>query len=153
MRKSIILFIILFAIFRNTYSQNVYKEKLKNCDTKVFALESQKKTAKIDDKELIKFISKITPDDIRKKIRGTLKIQIIVYKDGTSCLFSYENETNIKSSELKIEEFKKLVDSSLIWNNGIENVAALIEIKFKKKKIELNRFGMDGISGWHKLKN
>jgi len=152
MRKRTILFIILFTTFYNTYSQNVYKEKLKNCDTKVFALESEKETAKIDNKELIKFISKITTVDIRKKIRGTLKIQIIVYKNGTSCLLSYENETNIKSSELKIKQFKNLVDAKLTWTNGIKNVAALIEIQFKKKNTKINRFGMDGKSGWHKLK-
>lgn len=152
MRKTIILFIILFITLFNSYSQNVYKEKLRNCNTKHFALESKKKIAKINDNELIKFISKITTNDIRKKIRGILKIQIIVYKNGTSCLLSYENETNIKSSELKIEQFKNLVDSNLIWVNGIKNVATLIEIKYKKGKIKLNRFGMDGISGWHKLK-
>jgi len=153
MTKTIILIIILFTTSFNSYSQNIYKEKLKRCNTKQFALESKNKTAKIADKELIKFISQITTDNIRKKIRGTLKIQIIVYKNGTSCLLSYENETNIKSSELKINEFKTLVDSSLIWENGIENVATLIEIKYQKKKITFTRFGLNGITGWHKLKN
>jgi len=150
MKKTILIFTFLTSTLIS-YSQNVYKEQLSNCNTERFALESQKKIAKIDDNKLINLISKITTDKNRNTIKGVLKLQFIVYKNGKSCFFSYENETNIKTSELNIEEFKNIVDSNLIWENGIKNVTALLEIKFKKKKIQLTRFGMDGISGWHKL--
>ena len=123
----------------------------KNCFTGLFKQKNRKMIVSYN--KLIEFITSIIPDEVRDKIKGTLKLQIIVYKDGTSCLLSYENETNIKSKNLKIMTVKNLVDSKLVWTNGLENVAALVEIKFKKKGVLLKRLGMDGISGWHELKS
>lgn len=152
MKKKLTIILILFLGVLNIYSQSVYKEKLGKCNTERFALESVERTAKIENHELIKSISKLISNEQRKKIKGKLKLQIIVYKEGNSCLFSYENDTNIKSLEMDFEGFKNFIDNNLKWKNGKQNVAALLEIKFKRKKIEFTRFGMNANIGWHELK-
>lgn len=146
------LILLLFFGIYNVFAQSIYKENLGNCNTQRFALESVDKTAEIENQELIKSVAKLITPEQRKKIRGILKLQIIVYKEGNSCLLSYENETNINSLELDFDKFKDFIDSNLGWKNGKQNVAALIEIKFKRKKIEISRFGMNGTLGWHQLK-
>lgn len=125
---------------------------LGECNTERFALESVERTAEIENHQLIESLSKLISSEQRKKIKGNLKLQIIVYKEGNSCLFSYENDTNIKSLEMNFEVFKNFIDSNLKWKNGKENVAALLDVEFKRKKIEFTRLGMNGNIGWHELK-
>jgi len=149
-KKFLLLFFSLASFY--LYSQNVYKEKFEDCSTKKFALESETETAKKDKNALIKLITQNIPENIQKKLRGKLKLQIIVYKDGTSCLLSYENSTTVNTDQLKIEKIKDIVDSKLVWINENKNVSALIELQFKKKKIVLKRYGMNAKSGWHELK-
>ncbi|MDT7833095.1 hypothetical protein RQM59_11930 [Flavobacteriaceae bacterium S356] len=152
MIKKLLFLLTICCCVLNSYSQNIYKIKLEGCDTEQFALESKHKTAKLHTEELTTFLTENISENTRKKIRGTLKLQIIVYTNGRSCLLSYENATNVTSSMLEIEKLKGLIDSKLVWENGKKNVAALIEIKFKRKKTLLTRYGMDAISGWHELK-
>ncbi|WP_299443164.1 hypothetical protein [uncultured Aquimarina sp.] len=149
-KKNLLLFSILVSLY--SYSQNIYEEKFEGCNTKRFALESEIETAKKDKNELIKLLTKHITNDAQQKLRGKLKLQIIVYMDGTSCLLSYENNTKLSSDELKIELIKELVDNELVWMNGKENIAALVELRFKRKEITLKRYGMNAKSGWHELK-
>ena len=148
---------ILFclAILLTSYissSQNIYDTKIGNCETSRFSLESEKETAKIDDSQLFKVIHNALDEDVRNKLRGLLKLQIIVYTDGSSCLLSYENDTNIDKKDLNLNQLKFLIGSELEWNQLEENVAVLLEVKFKKKKTKLFRYGMHGGLGWHRLK-
>ncbi|NRB60444.1 MAG: hypothetical protein HRU50_10970 [Winogradskyella sp.] len=151
MQKIYITSAVLFISALCIHAQNIYKEQLEGCDTKMFALESETKTAHIDDTEIIKALSTLIDDTQRNKIKGKLKLQIIVYTDSSSCLLSYENDTNMKTTNLNIEEFRAYINENLVWTNKDKNVAALIEIKFKKKKVVIERLGMDGKRGWHIL--
>ncbi|ARN71090.1 hypothetical protein BST91_05205 [Nonlabens tegetincola] len=136
MKILLTLILLLFFGIYNVFAQSIYKVNLGNCNTQRFALESVDKIAEIENQELIKSVAKLITPEQRKKIRGILKLQIIVYKEGNSCLLSYENETNINSLELDFDKFKDFIDSNLEWKNGKQNVAALIEIKFKRKKLK-----------------
>jgi hypothetical protein len=151
--KKLILSFLLLATYQVTFAQNIYKVKLNECNTQQFGLESRETTAKIKDKDVLELLIKSMKEDAFNKIRVVLKLQVIVYKDGTSCLLSFENETNLSSEELNIINIKYAIDSQLKWTIGDEAVAALMEIDFKKRKTVINRFGIHGDLGWHQLKN
>ncbi|MGB5982358.1 MAG: hypothetical protein WBG46_09450 [Nonlabens sp.] len=148
--KFFIIIIILTSSFG--ISQNIYDTKIGDCETSRFSLESEKETAKIDDSQLFKVIHNALDEDVHNKLRGLLKLQIIVYTDGSSCLLSYENDTNIDKKDLNLNQLKSLIGSELEWNQLEESVSVLLEVKFKKKKTKLFRYGMQGSLGWHRLK-
>ena len=147
-----VTFCILLIAVQNGISQNIYDNKLGDCDTSRFGLESKVEQAKIEDSKIIDAIKNSLNEKAFQKLRGVLKLQIIVYTDGSSCLFSYENETNLKASELDIDYIKTAVDTDLVWNKVEENVTALLEINFKKRKTVIRRMGIHGDLGWHILK-
>ncbi len=148
MQKISIIVILLFMGVLS-HAQNVYPTVLEGCDTSRFSLESEQPTAILEDRLLRDFIIQHLGLEDGKRLRGELKLQIIVYKQGKSCLLSFDNQTNRK--ELNIEQLKKAINSSLVWHNDVENVAALIELNFKRKRTTLKRMGMDGNRGWHEL--
>lgn len=145
-------FLTIFSLLTITVTaQNIYPEVLEGCDTARFALESKEETAKKPKSLLIGFVTDNLAQE-KDQIRGELYLQIIVYKDGSSCLLSVENKTNFSSEELNIAKLKKNIDEELKWENGVENIAALVVLNFQKDKILLKRIGMHGDLGWHELK-
>ncbi|PPK95585.1 hypothetical protein LY01_01176 [Nonlabens xylanidelens] len=150
--RYLIITCVLLTTVQHGISQNIYDNKLGDCDTSRFGLESKVEQAKIEDSKIIDAIKNSLNGKAFQKLRGVLKLQIIVYTDGSSCLFSYENETNLKASELDIDYIKTAVDTDLVWNKVEENVTALLEINFKKRKTVIRRMGIHGDLGWHILK-
>ena len=140
MKNLFLCFILTFSSVLN--AQNVYKVKLEGCDTERFALESQRATTAVDDDILLEFVTKhLSPED-RAQLRGILKLQILVYTDGSSCFLSFENQTNSNLAIFNIPAMKSAMDADLTWSPPEKNVAALIEIRFTKKKAIVERYGM-----------
>ncbi|MGK4566975.1 hypothetical protein [Flavobacterium sp. 3HN19-14] len=83
-----------------------------------------------------------------EKIRGVLRLQVIVDIDGSSCLISVENKTNIKTSKL---DLKTNVDKNLIWGKQAEKISPLIVLNFTGDNVVVTRFGL-GKQGIHELK-
>ena len=150
--KNILLPILFIFICNIGFSQQWYDEKYSDCDTSKFTLESKRLSASMDDKDLMKFLTTHLSFENNEKLKGILKLQIIVYTDGTSCLLSYTNDTNWNDTQISLVELKENIATDLVWTNEVENVSVLLEIKFKRNKISFKRYGMDRTSGYHVLK-
>ncbi len=132
-------------------SQHFYPEKFTKCNTSVLKPESDTATVKKDPAEFVELFKSLTPEPLLRKIKGIMSLQIIVYQDGSNCLLSILNETNISSDELGLKE---MIDNHLTWQPHDElPISAVIELTFKKGKVNYRRMGVDLNKGWHELKN
>lgn len=136
-------------IFSVSQFQNIFDEVFEGCDTSRFALESEIVRVKISHSKIINVVTSAFSDDIKRKIRGKIKLQVVVGLDDESCLLSIENKSNTKFNVL---DLKNIIDENLIWEIPEERVSPIIRINFKKKKIIVNRLGFNGNIGWHTLK-
>ena len=150
-KQYFVIIIFIFFIFDESLAQNIYPEKMEGCNTEHFALESDSTTAKKDSRDIIELVTRNWQPEITDKIRGVLKIQVIAYEDKSSCLISFENNTNINNETLNLHKMKTLIDNELIWDEVDKTVSPMIELKFNKDQIILSRFGMNGKKGFHKL--
>ncbi|HYF70492.1 MAG TPA: hypothetical protein VD884_20285 [Ohtaekwangia sp.] len=150
MKKTSVLFFLIFICPTiKLYCQNIFPEKFDDCNTDRFALESDTTTAKIQDEQLFNILASFD-EKTRKRIRGTLSLQIIVSLDGNSCLISLKNDTNIKTKNLNL---KQKIDHELKWNNLHERVAAIIVFRFEENGTKFKRLGMNANKGIHELSN
>jgi hypothetical protein len=131
------------------FSQDVFPEKFEGCITDHFALESDTAIARHDVAEFVQQMKNWLGEQVAASPRGTLKLQIIVNLDGSSCLLSVENSTNVKTRKMKLKEF---VDQHVKWTPPSEKLAALVVLEFTKFGIGYRRMGMNGKKGWHYLK-
>lgn len=146
--KKLVCIVCLFA-FAKAYTQHLYSEHYEGCSTKRFTLESKVEKAKINSEVVISTLLKDLSEKQLKKLKGTLTLQVLVNTDGTSCLLSAENKTNLKS---KAFDLKSKMDA-LHWEIAPEEkIASIFTIKFKKGKYWVSRLGIHGDLGVHKLK-
>lgn len=146
MRK--LFYIITIFLSLKSFSQNVFPEKFSGCITDQFALESDSIIGVTDFKKIIKIVYSSLDEKSKSKINGELSLQIIVNKDGSSCLISLKNDTNIKSSKLKLKE---TIDSNLKWEIPFKKVSPLIILKFNSDTIIYRRLGVNLKKGNHNL--
>jgi len=136
------IFLIL-SISLNTvigYSQHLYEEKYKNCDITSFCLDcgdikaqppmsiKEELTTKFDKKSLA-------------KITGTIEVQILIDENGKPCLLSSQNQTNITSKKLKLQE---AINSTSLWipavsNNNKEKVSVSLLLDFENGDFTIKR--------------
>jgi hypothetical protein len=138
--------LIFLSLSCKACAQNVFPELFTGCNTDQFALEGDSLTAHHD---AVKFVELLKVQLGRKtldQLRGTLKLQVIVDLEGSSCLLSVENVTNKKTSKLRLKE---LVDKQVRWEPPSQKVAALIVLEFEELGIRYRRLGMNGKRGWH----
>ena len=141
------LLVLLFTTA--SFSQNLFDEKFKGCNTDHFAMESDSAVLNTNKKDLISTILKSLKEKDQKKLSGKLTIQVIVDLNGNSCLISVENKTNINSKKLNL---KSNIDALLKWAKPEEKSCAIVELTFYKDRIVINRFGINGKKGFHQLK-
>ncbi|PJJ59074.1 hypothetical protein [Hymenobacter chitinivorans] len=146
-RLLVTLFCLLLAT--SSYGQNLFPEKFKGCNTDQFALERDTVTAKTDTQALLTLVTSALSTAEAQKLRGTLLLQIIVDNDGNSCLISLQNETNVRTSKLRLKEN---IDGKLHWEKSRAKVAAVVLLKFEEGTTTLKRLGMDGKKGVHELR-
>lgn len=150
MKKIIPIFLAIVLILSlRCYSQNLFPEKFKGCNTDQFALESDSASARISHSELISIIASGFDEGVRNKLEGSLTLQILVDLEGKSCLISVKNDTNTKTKKLKLKE---TIDNNLVWNKPSMKVAAVVVLKFDSNGIKMKRLGMNGKTGVHELK-
>jgi hypothetical protein len=146
-----LIIVILLLVSFNSIGQNFYSEKIEGCNTERFGLEGDSTTAKKSKIYLAELISDSIDENTLNKTRGILKIQVIAYKDKSSCMISYENATNKSDKEINILAIKKTIDKELIWDSVEETVSPLIEFYFLYETISVKRMGFDGNNGLHEL--
>ena len=132
------------------YTQNIFSEKFEGCNTDRFATESDKIKVKPSDKDITLVLTNSFYEKNIEKVRGELSLQIIVDVDGSSCLISIDNKTNIKSENL---ELKNIIDNYLVWQKPTEKTSVMISLIFRRKKITKKRIGISGKKGLHEISN
>lgn len=150
-KKAFILLCITF-VFKGeiTLGQNIFSEVFPGCNTDRFSLESDSTTAKITDEKLVSIITSAFPEKVKNKIEGSLTLQIIVDYDGSSCLLSVKNETNIKTKKLNLKE---TIKNNLKWKIDNKKVSAIVLLLFEDKTVKVLRLGMNANKGVHVLNN
>tara|TARA_R100000306_G_C4377689_1_gene142718 strand:- start:723 stop:1187 length:465 start_codon:yes stop_codon:yes gene_type:complete len=152
MKKSCLVTIAILAFTTFTaFGQNIYPEKLEGCNTEQFGLENDSIDAHKSNKFLSELIVKAIEKDVLQELRGILKIQVIAYSDGSSCMISYENATNKSEKAINILGIKKLIDKELVWDSVDKVVSPMIEFYFLYDTLKVKRMGFGGKKGWHEI--
>ncbi len=143
-----ILIILTLFIGANLNAQQIFPEKFEDCKAAAFRLESDSMIAKITDKEFIDIISSGFTHKIKRKIEGSIALQIFVDLEGNSCLLSVDNKTNFSTSKLNL---KRTIDDKLHWRKLKENISAIIVLKFQDNLVSLKRLGNNANAGWYEI--
>ncbi|MCP4456572.1 MAG: hypothetical protein GY816_00870 [Cytophagales bacterium] len=146
--KKILILTLALLLFQTAYTQHLFDEKFTNCITDTFKLESDSVTAKVADDEIMRIIANSMDEKSRTKISGDLLLQILVLEDGSSCLLSLGNKTNINTKKLNL---KTALDEQLRWNPIDEKVAAIVSVIFVNQMIGIKRLGFNGFTGIHEI--
>jgi hypothetical protein len=144
MKKLYLIILTLFTIISN--SQNIFPEKFNNCSTEEMSLESDSVYTETNTLDLIKLIKSNLSKEKKQNLKGVLSIQIVVNLDGSSCLISFKNDTNLKSSELNL---KNIIDSNLKWEKPKEIVSPIILFNFYEENVSYKRIGINSKKGNH----
>ena len=143
-----IIVFFLLGIVNHLKAQHLFSTTFQDCVTDEFALESDTVNARLSSVDFVESIMEQLNPEVKKKIKGELVFQILVDKEGNSCLLSFENKTNIRTKKLK---FKKWIDHTIKWQAPTEKVSAIISLKFKGNHVDYSRMGNNGDKGWHVL--
>ena len=146
--KHLLLIIIMLFSFQ-IYCQNIFDKKFNNCKTEYFTTESDTTSVKMVS-DFVSILSSNFEKEIVKKIRGVLSLQIIVDKEGRSCLLSLNNKTNIDTEKLDI---KSIIDKNLLWKKTKQKISVIVATKFYGNAVEVKRIGLSKEKGFHEIEN
>jgi len=140
-------FILLIATMLTTtvYGQHIFTEQESNCNYQSMSLESSKILVEYKSNDSL-YYDLIKNVDIKylAKVKGDIKIQILVDSQGSPCCVSVSNETNVSSSKLKIV---RNVNSMTGWNKPTSpytKVCIIIEIVYENDMVTVKRLGVGG---------
>jgi hypothetical protein len=149
MRSILIFSLLVVTSFAN--SQNMFPVKFTGCVTDRFRVEGEILTAVNKDSLLHSIIYNLDQEIVRE-LKGEIYVQIIVDTFGIPCCLSIKNNLNSTIGRLHIDE---VINTKTKWPPPITEekikVAAVILLKFNKKKISLTRLGYNGKTGWKEL--
>lgn len=140
--------LLTFFICFVAHAQHIFPEKFFVCNTDRFALEKETTIARIDKKKLIQVIVNGIDKTPKPKVWGRLSLQIVVDREGNSCLLSMHNQTTLLSAQLNL---KKAIDQHLVWEKPAQQVAALVVIDFFGRRSTVKRIGLDANAGWYEI--
>ena len=141
MRQLLLLgFLFLTVIVKG---QNLFPEKFSDCNSEMFFLEGKEILAEKNDRELLSEIVNNMDNEILKKIKGEIFIQVKIDTVGKPCCISLKKNFNIRTDT---ELFKQIIDNYTTWappvrENKATSVCAILKLTFLKKKIKLQRLG------------
>jgi len=143
MKKLILLIVTMLTT--TVYGQHIFTEQESNCNYQSMSLESSKILVEYKSNDSL-YYDLIKNVDIKylAKVKGDIKIQILVDSQGSPCCVSVSNETNVSSSKLKIV---KNVNSMTGWNkptSSYTKVCIIIEIIYENDKVTVKRLGVGG---------
>jgi len=140
--------LLIFLIGSIAHAQHVFPEKYLVCNTGPFAQENGTIIAKISNKKLIAVIRNGMDKTPKPKVWGRLSLQIVVDREGNSCLLSMHNQTTLLPAQLNL---KNDIDQNLVWEKPAQQVAALVVLDFYGRRTTVKRIGLDADTGWHEL--
>jgi streptogramin lyase len=148
------LSLLLFScLVMTAFGQDLFKIKFDGCNPDWYAMETDTIVARVSDEELVRVINSSLDEKMRKRINGSLYLQIWVNTDGSSFLTGFTNETNIATKKFNIKHF---VDSALHWNSPLLfRVATVVKMDFigGNEPVKISRFGKDPYLGWLDITN
>ena len=135
MRKGVslrcILFLLFVAFMQSGSAQLPFSETFSRCKSSNYLYENDSVHALYStEKELALNIFDGFNPKYRDEITGTLKIQFLVKKDGSCCLISVENFTNVKTSRLKVKESISNLNGWRLMSPGSEKKDICVIVKF-----------------------
>lgn len=134
-------------LFFQVNSQNLLEETFKGCDTEKFVIESDSISIHpIED--FLDVFSENIDIEIIKEIQGVLFLQILVDKEGKSCLISVDNQTNVPTNQLYLKE---MVDERLFWQRPKEKISVMFGLNFQDEFVNYVRVGLDANKGFHPI--
>ena len=143
MKKLILLIVTMLTT--TVYGQHIFTEQESNCNYQSMSLESSKILVEYKSNDSL-YYDLIKNVDIKylAKVKGDIKIQILVDSQGSPCCVSVSNETNVSSSKLKIV---RNVNSMTGWNKPTSpytKVCIIIEIVYENDMVTVKRLGVGG---------
>ncbi|GAA0871527.1 hypothetical protein GCM10009117_06730 [Gangjinia marincola] len=149
-----ILLPLIFLLTGQLQAQDLLPIAFEDCEIRDFIIENDVEVARKDPEAIKKIIVEHLNPRARKKLRGELMFQILVYQGGRSCLLSVDNDTKFNKDELDLETVKFAIDELLLWEDVEDkNVSAMVLLKFKRRgKVTLRRLGIGPDRDVHELK-
>lgn len=147
MKKLVFILSLFVGATLGLNAQNLFMEQFKGCEADQFALESKITQARISQEDFLKPVYYDLKENIRKKLDGELKLQILVDEDGNACLISADNKTNVPSKKLKLDKTIRLTK----WTNNTQKVSAIVVLFFEEGKVDMVRLGLNTKIGWHEI--
>jgi len=134
------IFLLLATVFAmaNLNAQHVYPEKFDHCYLDEFKFEETSIIAQIDNEEIKKVVTKGWDAKMLKGAEGNLGLQILVDRQGRSCLMSVRNDTNLKMKKMNLEEN---INNNLKWKGQQDKISAILLLQFEKGEITIKRLG------------
>lgn len=133
------LFIINFA-----FGQHLYPEKYDECKLSRFCLDCGDTKAEPPADFVTDFLSNLNEKSL-KKIKGSIVVQILIDSIGKPCLLSAQNETNIKSKKLKLQDGINNTNNWLpaITKEKAESASVSLLLIFEDGKLAIRRRNFD----------
>ena len=132
-------------------SQALFPEVYKGCNTVTMKLETDSASITKEPKEVADLLINNISEQTMRKLSGKIFLQIIVYPDGSNCVYSIDNQSNTESKQL---DLKSIFDNKLSWTEHDElPISVLIELTFNNGKLNYRRLGVSAEKGWHELYN
>lgn len=147
MKKLTLILSMFLGVTLGINAQHLFIEQFKGCEADQFSMESKITQARISQEDFLKPVFYDLKEDIRKKLDGELKLQILVDQDGNACLVSADNKTNVPSKKLKIDKTVRLTK----WTNNTQNVCAIVVLFFEDGEVNMARLGLNSKIGWHEI--
>lgn len=119
-------------------AQYVYPEKFENCYLDEFKFEETSIIAEVDNELLKAAVTKGWDAKMLKGAEGNLGLQILVDRQGKSCLMSVRNDSNLKLKKLNLEEN---INEHLKWKGQSEKISAILVLHFEEGEITIKRLG------------
>lgn len=143
--RELFYLIIVLCASQTIIAQNLFDQKYEDCNTDYFTTESDsiKVFPSVDVKS---FFKENINEDALKQIEGVLTFQIIVDKNGNSCLLSFENTTNKTNYNLTL---KQIIDKKLKWEKPKQKTSIIVALEFSNNSFKVYRIGMSREKGYH----
>jgi hypothetical protein len=144
MKQYLFFFLIFFTL--KGFAQSIFKEKWDNCRTEHFVFEND--SISLEAKEDIhKKITKLQKTQ-SSVIKGELLIQVLVAEDGTGCILSFDDQTNLKVGTKVAELIKEMK-----WAKTKVKTSVILGFIFNIGVVEVKRYGLDAKRGLHQIYN
>ncbi|HBD25576.1 hypothetical protein [Flavobacterium sp.] len=138
--KTALSILIFFCSISILNAQNIYQEKFDDCKLSTFCLDCGDAKAEPQSTIVDEIIENLEKTNFIKT-KGIIEVQILIDENGTPCLLSVQNKTNISTKKLKL---KKAINNTSNWNPAItkdkkQNSSVSLVLEFDNGKLSVKR--------------